>query len=132
MKQKIGDSSINELETLLNSIMRDNKITEEAICKTVGYNEGYISQCRSRGKVPAKFLNSLKGEFLPTKTIKALPVKMDLSLEELYVMQAQITAIRNEVVKQMAREQKRSVSDCMDELEQNADVILSNMLRGKL
>jgi transcriptional regulator with XRE-family HTH domain len=56
---------------------------------------------------------------------------MQVNLNEIYVIQAQLTALRNELAKLMARDQKRPLSDCLDEIEQNADVILRSMLRGK-
>jgi len=63
MGNKVRDYSIEELNALIESIKRANSLTEEDISKRMGYNEGYISQNRSRGKVSGKFVNSLMREF---------------------------------------------------------------------
>lgn len=55
--------SINQLNTLIESIKTDTGLTEEEIAGRVGYNEGYISQTRTRGEVSNKFMESLKREF---------------------------------------------------------------------
>lgn len=61
MKKKIVDNSLmSEFESLINSIKSNENITEEEICRQLGYNEGYISQTRSRGVVPVKFIAALK------------------------------------------------------------------------
>ena len=65
--EKAEKVSIQEVEPLIKSILLNNDdLTEEGVCKALGYNEGYISQLRSRenktGKpqVSQKFLNQLK------------------------------------------------------------------------
>jgi len=59
--------SIEDIEPLIMSIIdRYSNATEQWICTSLGYNEGYISQMRSREKklkepqVPLKFYNQLK------------------------------------------------------------------------
>jgi hypothetical protein len=59
--------SIEDIEPLIKDIIALYKgATEQWICKTLDYNEGYISQMRSREKreklpqVPIKFYNQLK------------------------------------------------------------------------
>lgn len=56
----IEQDLINTMDALINSIkIRNPALTEEGIAVQMGYNEGYISQSRSRGKVSKKFLNQL-------------------------------------------------------------------------
>lgn len=58
---------MKDVDPLINSILEaDKRLTEEKICLELKYNEGYISQLRSREKtsgkpqVSLKFLNQLK------------------------------------------------------------------------
>jgi beta-lactam-binding protein with PASTA domain len=65
MKQKakkVRDYSIEELDALINRIKQSgiNGVTDESISKKAGYNEGYIAQTRSRGKVSAKLMEKIK------------------------------------------------------------------------
>lgn len=60
---KPEDYSINELNDLIETIKKRTKLNEEDISKRMGYNEGYISQTRSRKKVPPKLFNNLLREF---------------------------------------------------------------------
>lgn len=55
--------SIDELDQLILSIKQAKGLTEEQIAQRAGYNEGYISQTRSRGVIPAKFIETIKREF---------------------------------------------------------------------
>jgi hypothetical protein len=55
--------SVNDLDELINSIKLATGLTEEAISLQMKYNEGYISQTRSRGKVPPKLMDNLRREF---------------------------------------------------------------------
>jgi uncharacterized protein YnzC (UPF0291/DUF896 family) len=48
---------------LIESIKKATFLSEEEICKRMNYNEGYISQVRTRNKVSGKFIESLKREF---------------------------------------------------------------------
>lgn len=50
MAQPVKKYSIKEVDVLITSINSLSGETEEAICKALGYNEGYISQLRSREK----------------------------------------------------------------------------------
>lgn len=53
---------ITRMEGLIISIKQANPlITEEGIALALGYNEGYIAQCRSRKTASQKFLNQLQG-----------------------------------------------------------------------
>jgi hypothetical protein len=65
--RKVEKYLMSEVQPLINSILeRDKSLTEELICVKLGYNEGYISQQRSREKklkkpqVTQKFFNQLK------------------------------------------------------------------------
>lgn len=57
---------MRDVEPLIESILKVRNITEEGLCKALEYNEGYISQIRSREKttgepqVSTKFYNQLK------------------------------------------------------------------------
>lgn len=52
---------MNRLESLILSIKEANSlITEEGIALALGYNEGYIAQCRSRKTASTKFINQLE------------------------------------------------------------------------
>jgi hypothetical protein len=58
---------MKDIDPLITSILEaDKKLTEELICAKLGYNDGYIAQCRSREKnsgepqVTLKFKNQLK------------------------------------------------------------------------
>lgn len=55
--------SIDWLNTAISEIKRQQHLTEEGISARLGYNEGYISQTRSRGFVPDKFAKALEREF---------------------------------------------------------------------
>jgi hypothetical protein len=57
---KIEEYSIEEMERLIESIKRKTELNEEEIAKTLKYNQGYISQTRSRGKVSVKFVQALQ------------------------------------------------------------------------
>jgi uncharacterized protein YnzC (UPF0291/DUF896 family) len=57
------DYSITALNDLIESIKKATFLSEEEICKRMNYNEGYISQVRTRNKVSGKFIESLKREF---------------------------------------------------------------------
>jgi hypothetical protein len=69
-KQKGGKNAekflMKDVQPLIDSILEsDKQLTEELICTALGYNTGYIAQCRSREKttkkpqVTQKFLNQL-------------------------------------------------------------------------
>lgn len=63
MQQQMGnveDYSINDLETLIESIRRKTGMNEEEIARKLKYNDGYIAQTRSRGKVSIKFIQALQ------------------------------------------------------------------------
>jgi hypothetical protein len=60
---EIEEHSINDFNSLIELIKTQTGLNEEAVAKRMGYNEGYISQTRSRGKVSNKLINSLKREF---------------------------------------------------------------------
>jgi transcriptional regulator with XRE-family HTH domain len=60
---KPREYSMDELNRLIDSIKRKENLTEEQIAQRLKYNEGYISQVRSRGKVSPKFIDNLKREF---------------------------------------------------------------------
>jgi hypothetical protein len=58
---------MKDVQPLIDSIINaDKTLTEEMICSGLGYNPGYIAQCRSREKssgkpqVTTKFFNQLK------------------------------------------------------------------------
>lgn len=65
MPPAVKKYSIKEVDVLITSINSLSGETEEAICKALGYNEGYIAQLRSREKadelpqVSPKFYNIL-------------------------------------------------------------------------
>jgi uncharacterized protein YnzC (UPF0291/DUF896 family) len=61
--QNAEDYSIEAFNDLIESIKTATKLSEEEICKQLKYNEGYISQVRTRKKVSAKFIDNLKREF---------------------------------------------------------------------
>lgn len=61
--RNIGQSSLIGFETLIESIKRATNLNEEQISLRLKYNEGYISQTRSRGKASEKLINSLLREF---------------------------------------------------------------------
>lgn len=54
------DYSIEDLNRLIESIKRKTGLTEEGIARHLKYNEGYIAQTRSRGKVSVKFTQALQ------------------------------------------------------------------------
>jgi uncharacterized protein YnzC (UPF0291/DUF896 family) len=64
--QNAEDYSIKAFNDLIESIKTATKLSEEEICKQLKYNEGYISQVRTRKKVSAKFIDNLKREFTGT------------------------------------------------------------------
>lgn len=55
--------SIEYLNALILAIKAKENLTDEEIATRIGYNEGYISQSRSRKEVTNKFVDSLKREF---------------------------------------------------------------------
>lgn len=57
---KTEEYSIDDLDNLIESIKKRTFLNEEQIATNLGYNEGYISQVRSRGKVSGKFIRALK------------------------------------------------------------------------
>lgn len=90
MAINIRKYSIEELNTLIESIKKAYSIREEEIAAKIGYNQGYISQCRSRGEVSPKFIQALIREFdeveavLPYgSTLKDLRAKYRLSQQDL-------------------------------------------------
>lgn len=57
----IEQNLIDRLEGLILSIKNINPLmTEESISADLGYNEGYIAQCRSRKSVSEKFISRLE------------------------------------------------------------------------
>jgi hypothetical protein len=65
--KKVEKYLMKDVDPLINSILEaDKRLTEEKICLELEYNEGYISQLRSREKttgepqVSMKFFNQLK------------------------------------------------------------------------
>jgi len=73
--ENVEKYSISDIEPLINAIIKKNAgATEQWICTTLKYNEGYISQMRSREKkhnepqVPVKFYNQLKNFRLQNAT----------------------------------------------------------------
>lgn len=63
MEEDDKDYLINRMEDLIKSIKSALGLTEEAISRRIGYNEGYISQTRSRGSVSKRFIDNLEREF---------------------------------------------------------------------
>lgn len=63
---KVEEYSINDLNRLIESIKKRTGLSEEAISAGIKYNEGYIAQTRSRGKVPSKFMQALKAAYPET------------------------------------------------------------------
>lgn len=63
MAKEIKYCSMEDFEGLLLSIKNATSLSDEAISIRMGYNEGYISQTRSRGKVPEKLFNNMIREF---------------------------------------------------------------------
>lgn len=64
----VDDDSINELNQLLLLIKTQKEYSrDEQLALELGYNEGYFSQVRSRGKAPKKLLDTLRlySESLP-------------------------------------------------------------------
>lgn len=72
------DYSIEQLNNLIESIKRQENLTEEQIAARLKYNEGYISQVRSRGRVSGKFIANLQREF-NIGLQKAKPIAAELS-----------------------------------------------------
>lgn len=64
-EENIEEYSINELNLLISLVKSAfPNLTEESIAKGIGYNEGYISQCRSRDKVSKKFYENVQRSYL--------------------------------------------------------------------
>lgn len=59
--------SIEDLDGLITSIKAAENMNEDDITDRLEYNRGYISQIRSRGDVPEKFIKALKREFVKSK-----------------------------------------------------------------
>lgn len=78
MKEKqenVEEILISELEDLITIIKSVTSLKEEQISLRSGYNEGYISQTRSRGKVPKKLVQNLIREFRQElETVKDAPL----------------------------------------------------------
>lgn len=55
------DYSVKDMEDLILLIKQKKEVTDENLAKALGYNEKFISQTKSRGKVAGKFMNQLKG-----------------------------------------------------------------------
>lgn len=60
---KAGKYSIDDLNRLVERIVLAKKLDEKQIAVSVGRNEGYISQCRSRKEVSDKFIETLQMKY---------------------------------------------------------------------
>lgn len=56
-----------EFEKLINQISARTGFNSDEIAAKLGYNKGYISQIKSRKKIPEKFINALMANFFPKK-----------------------------------------------------------------
>jgi Tol biopolymer transport system component len=63
MAKTIKYYSVEELDYLIESIKKAEKLNEGQIAARMGYNEGYLAQVKSRGQIPAKLMNALQREF---------------------------------------------------------------------
>lgn len=81
MDTTLREYSMEEFNALIDSIKKAHSLNEEDITRRVKYNEGYISQSRSRGKVSAKFVHSLMREFGITDITIKKPIKEDIGIE---------------------------------------------------
>lgn len=73
---------MKELDSLIDSIKRTKELNrEEDIATLLGYNEGYFSQVRSRGKVSDKLINRMK-DFLAGLQKANLPTPDTATLTE--------------------------------------------------
>lgn len=57
------ESDLDILNRYINEITAKTGMDARQIEKHIGYNKGYISQIRSRGTVPKKFMDSIKSNF---------------------------------------------------------------------
>lgn len=129
MKQKRGNVrkySIDDMNDLVSSILKGTNDTEEDLASRLGYNKGYITQCRSRGEVADKFILNLQKE-LKEKTANSKP---ELTVNDIVMLRAAVSGISGQVARLTAKIQGRPFEDCLDELEQNIQIILKGMLRG--
>ncbi len=63
MAKEVEKYSINDLEAVVSAIRKETRLQVGEIEQRLGYNPGYISQTRSKGKVSEKLLRSMVTEF---------------------------------------------------------------------
>lgn len=142
MKQKAkkdSEYSIDYMNSLILFISRSSKLTEEQICGRLDYNEGYISQCRSRGNVPGKFIKTLKREFGVAgdnpfyfdeeKGEQRITFDYEETAILLHHHEAAIKALTEALAKMCARVYNRPVEDCLEELKQNTVLRLKSGIK---
>jgi hypothetical protein len=132
MPSVVKKYSIKDVDVLITSINSLSGETEEAICKALGYNEGYIAQLRSREKsdevprVSPKFYNILsdyrdkaqqkanKMQGAPAET-GATP-DLPTLLSQLMQKQNQLMEMQNKIL----AEQKEDLIDKVKEIHVNS------------
>jgi hypothetical protein len=131
--ESVEKYSIDDIEPLILSILdKYENATEQWICTTLKYNEGYISQMRSREKrynkpqVPVKFYNQLKNFGLHNAT-STKPAQGDPLLREK-------EARRQDAERwaQLAREDKEKAEKEKDRLLTIIETNLSKLLEVSL
>ena len=100
---KVKKYSIKEAEELSSSIRALSRQTEEELCKSLNYNEGYISQLRSRElatgqpQVSEKFLQQLKHRLAGLQNARSPDVNLEMILRALTRLENGQAYIRAEV-----------------------------------
>lgn len=83
----------NDFEKLVNSVKSSTGWDEKEIAVDMGYNEGYISQVRTRGIFPAKFIKNLQS-YLPKDVTNIETIKGDIA-----VLQTSVDVLIREMAK---------------------------------
>jgi hypothetical protein len=120
MTKKGRRYSIKDLDTLITSIKAHYNLTEEDIVKRVNYNEGYISQSRSRGMVSEKFVEALKREFAKSNEET---LQKDAPVNQSKPQQGAVPDYRDEFILLLKAENlrlKRDLDKSLGDLRKNA------------
>lgn len=115
---KDGKYSIEDLNQLINLIIRATKLDESEISISVGRNAGYISQCRSRGKVSDNFIEVLtmkyKAELEGLKKLDAGPPIQGIDPRDyIQSLKDQIQLLRDQV---KSRDKDKDIGTSLDSL----------------
>jgi hypothetical protein len=132
------DSSIKRLKTLVKFLKIHTGLTSEELAARAGYNEGYISQCYSRGKVPEKFILALSREFSQYMNNEDIAEPKEIAIsktfEEMAIDILQLKAIVTTLSERLAMAEAirtgRQAADVLEEMNQSTSLRLK-ALKGK-